>query len=296
MVATVSAHHVTQFSDRVHLAAQQKSSRLRPFVEVQKVVGEDMAYDGLGTVEVSQVTTRNTAVSFTDIEHNRRKITPITYSVTIPLDEKDVLQMLENPTTKYVDAVVNALFRSMDDVIYTAMNATVLTGQAMGTSVTAADDGVITVDATAGFTYEKIVEILQNFIDNEVGNELDTPIVLGIGGEEHTDLKTEIELNSNDYSKNFEVKNGRLSMIEGMNVILFGANSSLPIIDVTDTTASCFAAAKGAICMGLAQDMQIKVQDRPDLIQTTQVQINGRYGAVRTEGKLVQMISTTRAA
>ena len=81
-----------------------------------------------------------------------------------------------------------------------------------------------------------------------------------------------------------------------MSVILFGKNSSLPIIDVTDTTADCFAAAKGAICLGLAQEMQVKVQERTDLIQTMQVQVNGRFGAVRTEGKLVQKVQTTRAA
>ena len=296
MAVTVDQHYVTQFSDRVHLAAQQKTSRLRPFVETQIVTGEQMAYDGIGAVEVSAVATRYTAVSFTDMAHNRRKLTPVTYSVTLPIDEKDVLQMLEDPQPKYVNAVVNAITRKMDAVIYGALFASVSTGKAMDTTVTAADDGVLTVDATAGLTYDKILEVIQNFIDNEVGNDLDTPVILGIGGEEHASLKTEIELNSNDYDKNFEVKNGRLSTVEGMNVLLFGTNATLPIIDVTDTTASCFAAAQGAVCLGLAQDMQIKVQERPDLIQTMQVQVNGRFGAVRTEGKLVQKITTTRAA
>ena len=220
MTVTVDAHYVTQFSDRIHLAAQQKTSRLRPYVEVQTVQGENMAYDGLGTVEVSEVTTRYTAVSFTDMAHKRRKLTPSTWSVTLPIDEKDVLQMLADPQPKYVDAVVNAIMRKMDDIIYTAMFASVYTGKDFGTTVTAAADGVLTVDATGGFTYAKLLEIIQNFIDNEVGNELDVPIILGIGGEEHTDLKTEIELNSNDYDKNFEVKNGRLSTVEGMSLSL----------------------------------------------------------------------------
>jgi len=184
----------------------------------------------------------------------------------------------------------------MDKVIYDSLFASVLTGRSFGTTVTAASDGVLTVDATAGFTYEKVLEVIQNFIDNEVGNDMNTQMVMGIGGEEHTDLKGEIEFNSTDYERNFEVKNGRLSMVEGMNVLLFGTNSSLPIIDVATTTASCFAMAQGAVCLGLVKDLTIKVQERTDKVMTSQVQVLGTFGAVRTEGKLVQKVTTTRAA
>jgi hypothetical protein len=39
--------------------------------------------------------------------------------------------------------------------------------------------------------------------------------------------------------------------------------------------------------------MSLKVEERPDLIETTQIQVVFEIGAVRTEGSLIQKVSVT---
>jgi hypothetical protein len=43
----------------------------------------------------------------------------------------------------------------------------------------------------------------------------------------------------------------------------------------------------------MSLDLQLKIQERPDLVETTQVQAIIQLGAVRTEGVLVQQVNTT---
>jgi hypothetical protein len=66
--------------------------------------------------------------------------------------------------------------RNRIDVIYDDAFRVRLHGRNFGTTVTAAADGVTTVDATGGFTYEKLLVIRANFIDGGVGNQGVTPI------------------------------------------------------------------------------------------------------------------------
>ena len=47
------------------------------------------------------------------------------------------------------------------------------------------------------------------------------------------------------------------------------------------------------LAYAMPKQFEIKVQERTDLIQTSQVQVNWTLGAVRTEGVLVQKVTTT---
>ena len=48
-----------------------------------------------------------------------------------------------------------------------------------------------------------------------------------------------------------------------------------------------------ALCVGMSKEMGIKIDNRPDMVETTQVQIVFDLGAVRTEGVLIQKVTTT---
>lgn len=296
MVTSITDVMITAFADSVHEVAQQKQTRLSPYAESILVDAEDFAYDSLGTVEARRVTGRYSPIVFNDIEHGRRQLKPEYFEVVLPIDDKDVEQVLTDPEGRYVQAMVSAMNRRRDKIIYDALFASIKTGRNFGTTVTAATDGVVTVDATGGVTYEKLLELSENFIDNEVsaGDGVTPNIILGISGQEHTKLMGEMELISGDYSKQFAIDAGRISTALGMKVMLFGDNSSLPIIDVTGGTADCFAMAIGGVAVGINKNMEIDIKDRPDLSKTKQVQIGMYLGAVRTEGKLVQKFQTTR--
>ncbi len=284
---------IIEFSDLVHKVAQQKTSRLKPYAQIKQMSGDVFAYDGLGRVEVREVSGRNVAATFDDIQHNRRKMIRKRYVVNLPIDASDVRGALLNPESNYADAIANAAVRQYDRTIYDAAFASVLTGRDFETTVTAATDGVTTVDATGGLTYEKLLEIGENFMNDDVGVESDESIYLTITGAEHTALMKEVELTSSDYNRQYNVEKGKMIEAAGIKLIPFAASVPSPIIPVAGGERKLLAASSRGLCLGISKDMSIKIQDRNDLIETTQVQVVFEIGAVRTEGVLVQQVDVT---
>jgi len=284
---------VVQFSDHVHVLAQQMESRLRPFVEVRPMSGETYAYDGLGPVEASPVVGRQQPVQFSDINHLRRQIARQRFALTLPIDAADVRGMLQNPQGEYAKACVRAMARVFDRVVVASMFATVYTGRTMGTAVTAANDGVLTVTATSGLTYAQLIAIRKNFMDNDVGNDVEETFVMGIAGNEYTSLMQEVELVNDLYSQHYAIDKGRMAEAAGIKLVPFAANAPKPALSVASSVRACFAMSTRGICVGMSKEFQLKVEPRPDLIEVTQVQIIFDLGAVRTEGALVQQVNTT---
>jgi hypothetical protein len=286
---------VIEFSDKVHIAAQQIKARMRPYVEIRPMTGISYAYDGLGAVEATQLVGRSQPVVFSDIDHLRRKISRQRFVLTLPIDAADVRGMLLNPQGYYAQACVRAMERVFDRIVVGALFASVYTGEAMGTAVTAASDGVQTVDATAGLTYQKLLEINKNFIDKDVGNDAQETIAMGIAGNEYSALMQEVELISRDFSMEYYVDKGRLQRLVGLNIVQFAGEVARPILAVASGVRACFAASTRGICVGMSKELSLKIEPRPDLVETTQVQIIFDLGAVRTEGVLVQKVNTTKS-
>lgn len=295
MVQSIDTGLITEFSDMVHQIAQQKKSRLKPYVKIKKMSGDVFAYDGLGRVEAREVQGRNVPATFDDITHSRRKISRQRFVVNLPIDSSDVRGALLNPESEYAEAIANAALRQYDRVIYNAAFADIKTGRDFETTVTAVNDGVLTVDATAGLTYEKLLEIRQNFYDNDVGVDDNEQLYFTHTGAEHTAMMGEVELTSGDFSREFVVDKGRIAMALGMTLIPFAANVSAPVIPVAGGERALLAASDRGICLGISKEMGIKIQERNDMIETTQVQVVFEVGAVRTEGALVQKVRVTAA-
>jgi hypothetical protein len=284
---------IIQFSDNLRHESQQIKARLRPFVQVKPMIGDLFAFDGLGDVEAREVSGRVQATVFDDIDHLRRKITRRRFAVTLPIDKMDDLGVLIQPQSEYAQACIKAMERVFDRVGVDALFATVSTGRDFETDVTFANDGAFTVTATAGLTYAKLLEIHQNWIDADVGTDIEEAMVFAVTGDEHTALMGETELISGDFSRHFVVDKGSMVQAAGLNLIKFAANARTPVLPVTSGVRSCFAMTSRGLCYGLSQDMEISIKDRPDLVNVNQVQITGILGAVRTEGVHVQKVTTT---
>ena len=291
MVQSIDQALITEFSGMVHHEAQQLTSKLKPYAIIKQMSGDTFAYDGLGRVEAREVFGRVVPATFDDIQHNRRKIRRRRFVINLPVDSSDVRGALQDPESEYAKAIAAGMNRQIDRVIYDAAFADVQTGRDFENTLTATQDGVEVVDATAGLTYEKLLEISQNFIDNDV--DFDMGAFLTITGAEHTDLMSEIELTSGDYTRDYVIEKGRIGRALGMDLIQFAANVSNPIIPVINSQRALIAAAKGAFVVGVSKEMSINVTRRDDYIETTQVQVVMEMGAVRTEGALVQRVNVT---
>jgi hypothetical protein len=278
----------------VHVKAQQINSRLRSKVAVQKFSpAEVWAYDGVGDVEARETEARYPAVEFSSMPWNRRKISRRRFYLALPIDKMDDLAMLIKPDSVYVTAIVRAMERVYDRMVIGALFSNVYTGRDFETTVTAASDGVDTVNATSGLTYEKLLEIDQNFIDKEVGTDVPEPFTLGISGDEHTALMQELELTSGDYSRQYVAEKGRIQRAAGFDLVLFGGSVARPMLDVNTGTRDCFAMSNRGVCVAMSDAVQVSMDDRKDLVQTRQVVATFILGAVRTEGLLVQKVQTT---
>lgn len=284
---------IIQFSDQVHLAAQQIRARLRGNTLLKQMTGDVFAYDGLGVVEAAEQSGRHQPVVFSDPNHLRRKITRRRFVLTLPIDKSDVRGMISSPQNDYAQACVRAMERVYDRVVVESAFATVLTGRDFGTSVSFATDGGQTVTATGGLTYEKLLEIGQNFMDKDVGNDVPERIVMGISGDEHTALMKENELTNGDFSRQFVVDKGRMIMAAGIQLIHFAGGVTNPILNVTAGVRDNFAMSVRGICVGMSKEFSVSIDERKDLVETTQVQIVFELGAVRTEGVLMQKVTTT---
>jgi len=293
MVQSIDNALVVEFSGMVHEAAQQQISRLRPYTKIMQMSGDTWAYDGLGTVEMREIVGRNPRVVFDDIAHLRRRINRKRFAVALPIDASDIRGSLLNPQNDYASAISKAALREYDRVIYQAAFADVATGRDFETNVTATNDGVLVVDATAGLTYEKLLEIKQNFIDNSVGIDLGERVFITATGAEHTRMMRENELTSGDFSRNFVVDKGTISQALGMDILLFAANDAKPVIPVASSQRALMVGSDRGIALGISKEMEIKIQERTDHHETMQIVVTMQIGAVRTEGKLLQRVNVT---
>lgn len=293
MVASIDNALRTEFSDKIHQEAQQLTARLKPYLEIQQMSGDVFAYDGLGRVEAREISGRNVAATFDDITHTRRKISRRKFVINLPIDESDVRGSLLNPGSKYAEAVAKGMLRQYDRVAYEAAFADVLTGRDFGTTVTFASEGMTAVDATAGLTYDKLLEIQQNFMDKDVGTDANERIFMTLSGKENTQLMGEEELISGDFTRNLKVDGGNVMQGVGIEFVHFAANVPNPILTVSGGERFLLAASSRGICLGISKEMSVKIQERNDLIETTQVQVVAEIGAVRTEGVLVQKVRVT---
>lgn len=293
MANEIDAALITQFSDMVHVKAQQMKSRLRPYLNMKKMIGDNWAYDGLGIVEATEQNARIAPVVFNSIDHLRRKIARRRFVVTLPLDSSDVRAVLTNPQNDYAGACSRAIERVFDRVGIECAFASVSTGRDFSTTVTAATDGVITVDATAGLTYEKMLEIRRRFHNNEVGNDMPERFLFLISGDEEAALMQETALINTLYTQTFVVDRGEITRAVGFELIRYGGNVATPLLAVSSGVRKCIALSDRGIVYGMSLDLQMKIQERADLVETTQVQAIIQLGAVRAEGVLVQQVNTT---
>lgn len=287
---------ITEFNAALDIQEQQMTSRLTPYVVRKSINGDDFAYDGLTEVQSYRANGRNPDIQPVEAQFTRRKMSRERVVVTLLVDNKDVRGMLADPQSQLAQLCIAAIERETDRVIYDAMFASVYTGRNFATEVTAANDGIFSVDASTAFTYEKLLEIRANFIDAEVGNQGQIPIVIGISGDEHTDLMSEVELTSGDYTSQYVISKGIITSAMGMDLVAFGAGSSItdPILEIaSDTYRYSFALAQKGVALGISLERKVEVKDYPTKIETTIINVIKELGAVRTAGVRVQKVKLT---
>jgi len=285
----------SKFADTVFELAQQTGARLRGIVEMEQIDAENMMFPRIGNVEAQELTGRYPEITPADITWDNRKLDAARIGVPLFVDKWDAQKMIADPNSVLAKRAAQALERHFDRVVVRAALATVYTGRQGTTAVSAATDGVIQVDATSGLTYNKLLEIDENFQKKEVGTDMPIRKFLLISEQEHTRLMKETNLISGDFSKQYVIDKGRMVRALDFELIVYGSAVPIPMLGVSGGVRSCLAIAAGGIKVGITQGWDIDVQPRNDRWHTTQILASGILGATRMEGVRIQEVQTTAA-
>jgi hypothetical protein len=291
------------FNDSFFELAQQTQSMLEssPAVIHLASKGKTSNFARIGRLELVETNTRNPDKIFSDYAVDNRQLTKRRFTRTVQIDAKyDINELLKDPTSDILKQLVNAKARVIDRVIVSSAIGAVLTGapDAAPTSTSAATDGVITVDASAGLTYEKIQEITQNFINNELQYSMFKGSVLAISGKENTALMGETEFISSDFISGRPVEAGVQMNAGCYSIVMFagsvngGITVTNPILPEGTTLRDCVVLAPDSVAISMELNL-LDVQRSATKVNSYDITIDLWLNGMRTEGVRVQKVQTT---
>ncbi len=291
------------FQDSFHELAQQTKSYLAASGVIKFVSskGKTNNMARMGRLELTEVNTRNPDKQYGDYNVDNRQFSKRRFTKTIQVDAKhDINELIKDPTSDILRQLNNAKERVIDRIAVAAAVGAVLTGDpaAAPTSTSAATDGVLTVTATSGFVYSTVQSITQNFINNDVPYSAFSGAVIGITGKENTDLMGETEFINNQYISGRVVEKGVMDKAGAYRVELFagsvngGITVVNPILPEGASTRSCVVLCPDSVAMSMEVAI-MGVEKSATKVNSWDITIDLWINAMRTEGVLVQIVTTT---
>lgn len=290
--SSLETQYVVEFGQQVHVLAQEKMSKLLPFVKMVDFHGEDFAYDRFGLLADQEITQRFQPIQLQDAAWDRRWMAPRFFAVPVGVDGKDLEKLRRNPGTELAEACVNALMRRRDKIIYEAAFADVRTGKsgASATPVTFANDGGLTINATGGFGLATLRTIKQNFVDAAVATDVEVNTALTVDGARLNNLMGETQITSFDYNTEKPLVKGTLGQAYGIKMIPYASGTQDPLLVAAGGERNLLALAEEGIVFAKGI-IGVRIEKRIDMFNTpTQIIAEMVVAALRTEGSRVQKV------
>lgn len=303
MANTIAPAMLQTFEKSFHVAAQQKQTLLSGSGVVKYLTpdGKTNNYASMEAFELTEVSGQNPNKSYGDYTTSNRQMTKRRFTKTIYIDDKDdVNELIADPTSYLVQGLVYAKNRVIDRIIAAAASGAVLIGapNATPTSTSAASDGVKTVDATSGLDYTDIQTITQNFINNNLTIDEIRGSILAISGQENTALMGQEKFINNDYLNGSSVNAGIINNAGIYKTALFagsvtgGTTVSNPVLGESGTTRTCLVLAPQSILVSMKLN-DLRIEKSYTKVGSNEVTIDLWINAMRSEGKRVQLLTTT---
>lgn len=299
-----------QFNQNIRLLLQQKQSRLRPFVNVERMRGEFEYFDQVGPVEAQPRGPRHSDTPLYETPHFRRRLSTMPYNWADMVDRPDKIRALIDPTSTYAQNAVMAFNRKIDDIIMRGVFAPVQVGymgdgtvnfpgsqfQSFFPGSTAPvwtnDDDVL----AAGMTLEKMLWAKQRFWDNDADDSEVASAVMVLPPVAFTQMLRATEITNVDYNTVRTLVRGDVDTFMGFK---FVRSTRVPnyttgtygnTADPLRRVYTCPCWIKDAIYLGVSEDITTEIDVRPDKNYSTQVYVEMDMGAVRMEEERVVAI------
>lgn len=284
MSANSPAFYSVQYASAVELLAQQMRPKIAPLFMQMTAEGKSATVvDQIDAVEVDERTTRYDDITPADPAHTRPWVFPRHFDKAVWFDTLDKVQMNANPTSEYVQTLVAAMNRKMDDECIRALYADRLVGENGTTtdsfSTSTRQVGVSVGGTTSGLNVEKLQTAIRIIEEQDV--DLDSEQVFCvISPKQKQNLMNEIEVTSGDFFKGQVMSTRSVSGFLNINFVvstrLSVDGSSYRRVPLFTKKAMTFATWGGG--------MQTDVSQRKDKRgMPWQCYVQGHFGAVRRD-------------
>jgi hypothetical protein len=285
----ITTAHVQQYSQNIHMLAQQKGSKLRGFVREEMQVGKHGYFDRLGPTEVYQVTSRRQPTQFVDAQHSRRRVSMEDWQWAETVDQEDVIRILIDPKSSYVEMAVNSMGRRVDRTIIGALDGDVFEGETGATTTTFDTANQEVVAGGVNMTVAKLREALSILRNNDVDLEAAAPICV-LHPNSWDSLYGEDEFINADFTKNMVLQGGKEAngpMFLGMRFIV------TTLLDVDGSSIrDNFLYLPWAMGLKIGSEMKVRVTEESLLSGADVILVKSSFAATRIDDQAVVRILT----
>jgi hypothetical protein len=278
----VTTAFVQQYTTNVQLLLQQRGSKLRDAVTVGSYTGKAAkAVEQIGAVTAQKKTSRHSDTPLISTPHDARWVFPTDFEWADMIDDQDKLRMLIDPTSPYAVNGAYALGRAMDDIIIEAALGTAKTGENGDVNTNFATATQQIANGGSGLTIAKLREAKRILMANEVDPSADE-LYMAVTAKQLDNLLGTTEVTSSDFNTVKALVQGDVNTFMGFRFIHI---ERLPVDGSSHRRV--IAWAKSGLHLGMWNDINTKISERPDKSYASQVYVKGTFGATRTEEKKV---------
>lgn len=288
-VTQIPEHYPTEFDTNWQHLVQQKMSKVRGMVLVDRVEGKEKSYNQMGPLEMERVTARAQETRITDMSLGKRWLRPYPHDLANIFDEWDdtFLGQIVLPASKGVQGHGFAYNRAVDRTIIEAGLNTAYVGEIGVTPVELPATQQVDVDyvetgsaVNSGLTIAKLRRAKFILDDNDTDDE--DPRFLVHSAKQLTDMLRTVEVTSSDYNTIKALVDGKLDTFMGFKFI----RVSSKILPVAADVRSCMAFCRSGITIadsGRTTHMDI----RADKSHALQIRTVAALGGTRNEEEKV---------
>ncbi len=284
MPATITQAMVQQFDDTIRLKASQKVSRFQGLVIDRGIItGESFTANMLDdNDELDSDTTRHGDTIWSDIIHSTPIAVMRDFFKAYPVDRADEPKLMANPTSAYMDRLIEAKNLRLDKIIYDAARGT-QTFKDASTEVLPSTQKI--AHGSTGMTKAKIVEAKKMFRRNEADEHNGEELCIAYDSNMLEDILNDTTLTSIDFMAVKMLQEGDISgRWCGFRWVPYERLYN-------DGTAKyAIAWAKSGIQLGTGF-VEGNMTRRSDKKNTMQVSMAGSFAALRTQAEKVVEIA-----
>lgn len=290
MSTQITTAFVRSYSADTQHLLQTRGSMLRNYVMWDTYTGEGgRAVNQIGTTAAVKRVMRHAATPLGNIPHAARWVEPNDYEVPADLiDTQDKLRMLFDPAGPYQQSHAMALGRALDQELLGAMFASAKTGSNGTGTPEAFDTATYRIAADgASMTVAKLRSARRKLMAAKNRLDIDQPYI-AITAAEHDSLLNEPQVVSGDYNRTLVLVEGQVQRFLGFNFI----HLEEILVDGSGNKR-CPCWVKSGVHGGMWNDINSRIDERPDLGYATQVYSKGTFGGTRLEqGKVLEILCT----